>query len=308
MAISLDSHLKRRFKCGVRPKLPPLESLRVLVSCVRHGNFSRAADELGITPTAVSQRMRALEAQIGVKLFRRHGPRLTTTDRARALATRLEHAFSLVVGAVDDCRRIRNPLRVTCAPTFAARWLVPRLAIYQMKPGADAIALDAGQGLSPAGSFDVAIRSGSGPWPGHGAARLMMEQGTPMLHPKWVSGGARMTARKLLEVPLIPDPRWPAWFKLAGLRNANPTFIGTRFPNYELEAQAAVRGIGAALLSPVLFGELRAEGALVAPFSWTLEGPNGYWLLWNKESADAHFVRWMKSQFQVPVHAGVEDP
>jgi LysR family glycine cleavage system transcriptional activator len=274
-----------------------LESLRILVSCVRHGNFSRAAEELGITPAAVSQRMRALEAQLGVKLFSRHGPRLVSTDRARALAQRLEYAFSLLRTAVDECRRTRHALRVACAPTFAARWLVPRLASYQSLPGADAIALDAAPQLSPAGSFDVAIRSGSGPWPQYGATRLLMELGTPMLHPKWLSVGGRMTVRKLLKIPLIPDPRWPAWFKLAGLPNAKPQFVGTRFSNYELEAQAAVRGIGAALLSPVLFEELTAQGKLLSPFPWSVEGPNGYWLLCTKESREAHFAQWIKAQF-----------
>src|SRR5215470_3862370 len=114
--------------------LPSLESLRVLAACVRHGNFSRAAAELGITPTAVSQRMRALETRLGIKLFRRHGPMLTTTDRARVLGQRVEHALALMRVAVDDCRRLKHPLRVTCAPTFAARWLVPQLATYQTLP------------------------------------------------------------------------------------------------------------------------------------------------------------------------------
>jgi LysR family transcriptional regulator, glycine cleavage system transcriptional activator len=148
----------------MRKTLPRLESLRVLAACVRHGNFSRAASELGITPTAVSQQMRALEAQIGVELFRRHGPKLTATDRARVLGRRLDHALALMGTAVDECRRAKYPLRVTCAPTFAARWLVPSLASYQAIPGADAVALDAAQTLSPPGSFDVAIRSGTGPW------------------------------------------------------------------------------------------------------------------------------------------------
>src|ERR1700730_12337042 len=119
----------------MRNALPPLDSLRILAVCVRHGNFSRAADELGITPTAVSQRIRALEAQIGVTLFRRHGPKLTTTDRARALGQRINDALTLMHGAVDDCRRVKHPLRITCAPTFAARWLVPRLMGYQTLPG-----------------------------------------------------------------------------------------------------------------------------------------------------------------------------
>jgi LysR family glycine cleavage system transcriptional activator len=287
----------------MRNALPTLESLRVLAACVRHGNFSRAAAELGITPTAVSQRMRALEAQIGIKLFRRHGPRLTTTDRARALGQRLEHALALMRAAVDDCRRVKHPLRVTCAPTFAARWLVPRLATYQTLPGANAIAMDASQGLSPSGFFDVAIRSGVGPWQGCESVRLLSEQGTPMLSPKWVPPGSRLTVRKLLRIPLIPDPRWSEWFALAGVSNAKPTFVSTRFPNYELEAQAALQGIGAALLSPVLFAQFTAQGALVAPFPCAVEGPNSYWLLWAKESADAHFVGWMKSQFGISERA-----
>jgi LysR family glycine cleavage system transcriptional activator len=281
----------------MRKTLPSLESLRVLATCTRHGNFSRAASELGITPTAVSQRMRALEAEIGVKLFKRHGPRLTTTDRAKALGQRLEQALSLMRVAVDDCRRIKRPLRVTCAPTFATRWLLPRLATYHALPGADAIVLDNIQTVLPAGTFDVAIRSGVGPWPGYGAAKLMTEQRTPMFSPKRASG--RLTVKKLLQMPLIPDPGWPAWFKLAGIANAKPGFVATRFPNYELEAQAAVQGIGAALLSPLLFADLRAQEVLIAPFPWMLQGPGGYWLLWADESSECHFVRWMKSQFGI---------
>ncbi len=120
-----------------------------------------------------------------------------------------------------------------------------------------------------------------------------------MLSPKWASPNTRMSVKKLLRVPLIPDPRWATWFKLAGAPNAKPHFIAARFPNYELEAQAAVQGIGAALLSPTLFTQFTTEGTLVAPFSVTVEGPSSYWLLWTQEHADAHFLTWMKSQFAV---------
>jgi LysR family transcriptional regulator, glycine cleavage system transcriptional activator len=276
---------------------PPLESLRILAACIRHGNFSRAAAELGITPTAVSQRIRALEAQIGVELFTRNGPRLVATNRAKALGERLEQALSQMRTAVDDCRRVSHPLRVTCAPTFAARWLVPRLSTYQALPGSDAITLDADQNILSAGHFDVAIRSGPGPWPGYQAVKLLTEQGTPMLSPKWLPDSAVLTVKQLLEIPLIPDPRWREWFKLAGLPNAEPQFVATRFPNYELEARAAVQGSGAALLSPVLFADLNTQGALVAPFPYTVEGPNSYWLLGSADSVESHFSRWIRSQF-----------
>ena len=241
--------------------------------------------------------MRALEAELEVKLFKRHGPKLTTTDHAKALGQRLEQALSLMRTAVDDCRRVKQPLRVTCAPTFAARWLVPRLTTYHTVPGANAIVLDNTQGVSPAGSFDVAIRNGVGPWPSCSAAKLMAERRTPMLSPKW--SPRRLTVKTLLEMPLIPDPGWSEWFKLAGVANAKPTFVATRYPNYELEAQAAVQGIGAALLSPMLFADLLAQGALTAPFRWVLDGRSDYWLLWVDEAAESHFVRWMKSQFGI---------
>lgn len=277
--------------------MPSLDSLRVLLACVRLGNFSRAADELGITATAVSQRMRSLEIELGVKLFRRHGPKLTTTDRAKALGQRLEHALSLVRAAVDDCRRSKHPLRVTCAPPFAARWLLPRLATYHALPGADTIALDTAQTLLPPGAFDVAIRSGTGPWPDYESAQLLAEYLTPMISPGLMADTTRLTVKKLLKWPLIPDPHWSEWFKVAGVPNAKPRYFATRFPNYELEAQAAVNGIGVALLSPVLYAELTTQGTLIAPFPWTVECRRSYWLLWTKEFSDCHFVRWMKSQF-----------
>ena len=278
-------------------RLPSLDSLRVLAACTRHGNFSRAALELRITPAAVSQRIRSLEADLGVRLFSRHGPTLRTTDRAKALGQRVEQALSLMRMAVQDCCRVKQPLRVTCAPTFASRWLVPRLPTYHTIPGADAIVLDNTQAVLPTASFDVAIRSGVGPWPSCNSAILMAEQRTPMFSPKWAT--RRLTAKKLLEIPLLPDPGWSQWFKLAGIPNAKPTFVATRYPNYELEAQAAAQGIGAALLSPVLFADLVAQGVLTAPFSLTLEGRGGYWLLWVDESPECHFVRWMKSQFGI---------
>lgn len=274
-----------------------LDSLHILAACVRHGSFSKAAAEFHITPAAVSQRVRELEAKLGVSLFRRHGPRLTATVYALALGQRLEHAFALVQAAVDECRTERFPLRVTCAPSFAARWLIPRLMAYQSLPEANAIALDCSQSVLPGGSFDVAVRNGVGPWPVHGAARLMQIRRTPMLSPTLWPSGSRLTAQSFAKLPLIPDRGWSEWLALAGLGKMQPKFVTTRLPNHELEAQAAVNGVGVALLSPELFKGLIEEGLLIAPFSQSIAGAESYWLLWTKEAAESHFVRWMKAQF-----------
>ncbi len=137
--------------------------------------------------------------------------------------------------------------------------------------------------------------SGIGPWSGCNGVKLISEQRTAMFSPKWMSG--RSSVKALLRAPLIPDPGWPEWFKLAGVANAKPSFVSTRYPNYELEAQAAMQGVGAALLSRFLFADLITQRSLIAPFPWTLEGRSDYWLLWTDEAAGSHFVKWIKSQF-----------
>lgn len=274
--------------------LPPLDSLRVLAACVRHGSFSRAAQELGLTPAAVSVRMRDLEARIGVKLFHRHGPRLKVSDEGALLGEQIEVAMSLLRSAIDHVQNDQPALRVTCAPTFAARWLVPRLAEYYASPGAQPIRLDASAELLPPTEFDVAIRSDTGPLPGVSAVELLPELGTPMLSPALLGGDGQVSLDRLLELPLIADSRWREWFARAGKASATPRFAATRFPTYELEALAAVQGIGVALLSPVLFGDLCEEGALIAPFPTVVEGPNRYWALWPPDSPAPHFVDWLK--------------
>ena len=277
--------------------LPPLESLRVLAACVRHRSFSRAAGELGLTPAAVSSRMRALEGQIGVKLFHRHGPRLTVSDQGVALAEDIDAALALMQSAVSRSQSAPRAIRVTCAPTFASRWLVPKLAEYHAAAGAQPITLDATATLLAPTQFDIAIRSGAGPWRGFSAVKLLPELGTPMLSPSLLRKKERLSVRRLLELPLIPDGRWSGWLKLAGQTNAKPSFAATRFPTYELEALAAAQGMGVALLSPVLFGEMCRHGELIAPFDTVVEGPASYWALWPEKTETPHFVQWLQRQF-----------
>lgn len=272
--------------------LPPLDSLRVLAACVRHRNFSRAANELCLTPSAVSLRMRKLEAQLGVTLFVRHGPQLAVTREGLLLAAKVDEALSTIRTALDRCRTTGRTLRVTCAPAFAARWLVPRLTAYHAREDAEAVALDVTDAVRPAGEFDVAIRSGTGPWPGFASIELMPELGTPMLS-RALAGNDAMTPARLLALPLIPDARWPRWFAEAGLPDVEPTFAPTRFASYELEAAAATKGAGVALLSPFLYADLVAEGALIAPFDIVVEGPARYWALWRTGTGMPNFVRWL---------------
>ena len=164
-------------------RLPALELLRVLEACCRHANFTRAAAELGVTPAAVSLRIRDLEAELGTKLFRRSGPRVEPTPAAGALALQISQALDLIRAAIRDCRVSAEPLRVTSVPTLARRWLTPRLPSYHRLPDAGAVRLDVSAELRPRETFDVALRTGLGNWRGFETIPLMPVESTPMLSP-----------------------------------------------------------------------------------------------------------------------------
>src|SRR4030095_13918106 len=155
-------------------RLPSLESLRFVEACVRHGNFTRAASELGVTPTAVSLRIRDLEAELGAKLFHRSGPRITATEPGGALAGRIGEGVGHARLPVEAFQGEDQTLRVTCVPTFGMRWLAPRLARYHALPDAVPIALDVAAELRPPEDFDVAVRTGLGGGRGFPAGGLVL--------------------------------------------------------------------------------------------------------------------------------------
>jgi len=292
----------------MRNSLPSLESLRVLAACVRHGNFSRAAAELGITPTAVSQRMRALEAELGIKLFRRHGPKLTTTDRARALGARLEHALALMRAAVEDCRRLKPPLRVTCAPTFAARWLVPRLGDFSIKHPQIELELETSDEFRVLGTdADLAIRyiSAASRRPRTRSRRLFSMEGVP------VTAGVRPRPSQwrrdqaVTEYRLLHDDNgsaWRSWFAAAGLAG----FERARhlyFTDYSLAIDAAERGQGVAL-GAAAFIEPELRSGRLAHMGQTRVPFGEYFLLESRERSTAAlrdaFVRWLMNEIGRP--------
>lgn len=273
----------------------PLQSLRVFEACARFGNFTRAAAELAVTTTAVSQRIRDLEQRLGVSLFRRHGPRLTLTEAGRDLGDAVRQAMTVLSDAVAACTASQPRLRVTCTPTFANRWLVARLPNYQQQPDSNPILLDISSEERGSEDFDVAIRSGTGPWPSLEGVALLPVEATPMLA---ASLAPRLThdPASLAAIPLVPDERWRAWFQAAGVTEPDLAFGAAVYPTQDANAIAAISGAGAALLSPALFADELARGALVAPFEPTLQGPDWYWLLWHRDSPAPNFVQWVQAE------------
>lgn len=281
---------------------PPLESLRILEACVSAGSFARAAEGLCLTPAAVSLRIRSLEAEFGRSLFVRSGRRVVPTPAASVLAGRIREALDGIAGALDEFQGATPPLRLTAPPTFASRWLAPRLARYSTT-GASVIEVDVSADIRNPSAFDVAIRTGRGGWEGFEEYRLAPVEVTPMLAPSLLGTRTLDMPDALTDLDLLPHPDWEAWF--IGAQCETPPalrFVAVDYPTHELDANAAVAGVGVALLSPSLFRPLLEKGLLIAPFPYVLSGPAWHFALMragDTRLAPRQFCTWLCEQARV---------
>ncbi|KRA59428.1 LysR family transcriptional regulator [Caulobacter sp. Root655] len=281
-------------------KRPSLESLRILAACVRSGSFVAAAETLFLTPAAVSLRIRTLEQDLGTPLFVRRGPRATATEEAIALATRIDRALGEIDLALEAFHHPRPLIRITAPPTFAARWLAPRLEQYQAAHPDLAIELDVSTDMRSGNGFDVAIRTGSGPWPGWRSHPLFPVDLMPMLDPDQAVRRRIVQPADLARCLLLPHPDWPRWLREAGAPDDGRFQFGAvDYPSHELNADAALAGKGVALLPRSLFGPMLDAGRLVAPFEQALVDADWHFALLHAEETrqePADLVAWLLSQ------------
>jgi LysR family glycine cleavage system transcriptional activator len=257
----------------------PLNALRVFESAARHLSFSRAAEELGVTPGAVSQQMRQLEDLIRAPLFRREARGLQLTDLGRS-------AVPLVAAGLDRLRDasalMREPPRrrqvsISVAPSFASKWLMPRMDdFHRHHPEIEVwVSADMEPVAFDQGPIDLAIRYGPGHYPGHMSERLLIESVLPVCAPSLLEGAhpIRVPA-DLVHHVLLHDmsgdadpgrPDWPMWLMARGVRHADAR-RGSRFNQSALLIEAAVAGRGVALAKRTLAQADLAAGRLVAPF------------------------------------------
>lgn len=278
---------------------PSLESLRVLEACISAGSFARAAERLFLTPAAVSLRIRTLEAELDQPLFLRLGPRVIPTEAAIMLANRVRLALDDINEALEAFRAFAPRLKVTAPPTFSSRWLAPRLPQYAAAGGVG-IDLDMSVDVRDSRTFDVAIRTGAGGWPGLTEFPLFPVDVTPMLAPRLLEKATLRTAMEWTDLALLPHPDWHRWFiEMQGEVPDNLRYVEVDYPTHELNAAAALEGQGVALLSPSLFHPLLADGRLIAPFSCVLRGPDWHFALMRSDDTRAsprHLCEWLCEQ------------
>jgi LysR family glycine cleavage system transcriptional activator len=260
-----------------RRRLPPLNALRAFEAAARHLNFSRAADELAVTPGAVSQQIQNLEDYVGAALFKRTPKGLLLTDAAQTALPALREAFdrlaeaaSLLTAAVDGRR-----LTVTVAPSFAAKWLVPRLGRFEEQHPQVDVWLSAGMEIVDfaSGEIDLAIRYGTGRYPGLEVVKLMSETVIPVASPAFLEANPLDTPADLANHILLHDgspdaddscPDWAMWLAARGIKGVDGT-RGPRFNQSSLVIEAAVGGRGVALAKRALAQADLDAGRLIAP-------------------------------------------
>ena len=295
-----------------RRRLPPLNALRAFESAARHLNFSRAADELSVTPGAVSQQIQNLEDYIGAALFKRTPRGLLLTDAAQTALPALREAFdrlaeaaSLLTAAVDGRR-----LTLTAPPSFAAKWLVPRLGRFEAAHPQVDVWLSADMEVVDlaGGDIDLAVRYGAGAYPGLETQRLMQETVIPVMSPELNAATPLHQPKDLAGHVLLHDgspdadescPDWQMWLAARSIKGVDGT-RGPRFNQSSLVIEAALSGRGVALAKRALAQDDLDAGRLVAPMADSTSVDFAYYVVHPKAKARLPqvkaFVAWILAE------------
>lgn len=260
-------------------RLPPLNALRAFEAAARHLSLTKAAAELHVTPGAISQQVKTLEDYLGVQLFRRLNKALLLTEAGQASLPALRDAFDRLAQAVETLRArdAEQPLTVSVAPSFGAKWLVPRLDRFrEAHPGIN-VRIDASNRLVDLvrEGVDIGIRYGMGNYPGMRVDPLLSEEVFPVCAPRLLKGPhplavpADLRWHTLLHIDWVSGfetwPDWRMWLLSAGVSDIDPTH-GPRFSHASMAIQAAIEGHGVTLGGSVLVEDDLAAGRLVKPF------------------------------------------
>lgn len=295
----------------MRRKLPSTQALNCFEAAARHQSFTRAAQELNLTQGAVSRQVAVLEAFLGVPLFKRtqHGMVLTPAgaDYARHVRQRLD---ALERDAVElmGRRGQGDSLTLAAVPTFATRWLIPRL------PGLAAeqpdllvhIETRTRPFLFTDTGIDAAIWAGTPQqrqqWAGTQATHLMDEDVLPVCSPHLLRNTQAVTPDELAEMPLLQQATrpeaWRQWFDAQGV-NAPRAMAGPRYEQFSMQAAAAISGLGVALMPTLLVHDELASGALVVACARPLKAQRAYYLVQPQVAerpALAVFREWLVRQ------------
>ncbi|SRR5581483_4850934 len=293
--------------------MPSLDLLRGFEASARHLSFTKAGEELFLTQSAVSRQMKELEDQLGVALFERRHRALALTEAGQQFYAAAAQVLATMRAATERLRAHsgrRRPLSVTTTHSFAALWLIPRLAGFTKDHPEVDVRITAETRVQDLerDALDVAIRHGPASLAGPNAVRLMGERVFPVCSPKLLKKLPLAEPGDLKDHCLLqyddPDGRhpwlhWKTWLEVARIADLRPKAT-LSFSGYEQIIPAAVAGHGVALGRTPLVKDLIASGELVAPFKSSADPARSYFAIVSKTAADraevAAFVSWLKAE------------
>lgn len=258
--------------------LPSLNALRAFEAAARHMSIAGAADELHVTSAAVSHQIRHLEDHLGMPVFQRDGRNLSLTDAGQAGLPSIREGFALLTAAMDaiDSLGETGSLAISVAPSFATKWLLPRLHRFEAQHPEIDVKVNASMQLCDFAKegIDVAIRYGAGTYPDLVAEKLIQESLIPVCSPDWLASGPPLRRPEDLRAHTLlhddsPDndpscPSWEMWLRAAGVDTIDAS-RGSRFNQSSLVLEAAMLGRGIALAKSTLAAADIASGRLVRP-------------------------------------------
>jgi LysR family glycine cleavage system transcriptional activator len=308
-------------------RLPPLNALKAFESAARRLSFKHAAQELNVTPAAISHQIKLLEENLGVALFRRLNRGLELTPVARAALPKLSEGFDSLAQAVARLkpRSDSKQLTVSVAPSFAARWLMPRLHRFlETRPELDVRITARTRGLNKRGDdnaveratvenwleeSDVAILYGHGDYPGYRVDKIVALTLAPICNPQLTLGENPLRRPQDLHLhTLVHDDTgmlydgisfWDVWLEAAGVKGVD-TSRGSHFSQPVLALDAASEALGVVATLPILAAAELAVGRLILPFALQVPLKSAYYLVCPESSVArsevAAFRDWLLAE------------
>ena len=292
----------------MRRKIPNTWALTAFEAAARHQSFTKAASELDLTQSAVCRQIAGLEQFLGLRLFHRTKRGVALTEAgliySRQVAVRL-NAVERDTLALMAHRGLGGTLELAVVPTFATKWLMPRLALYQ-KNNPD-ITVNLTPRVRPflfnETEFDAAIHCGDANWAGAEARCLMRENLVPVCSPRLIAPRTELTADQMRQYPLLQQSTrpyaWRQWFAALGLE-VEHDMTGPRYELFSMLSQAAVHEMGIALIPPFLIENELRQGLLTVPVIHPFVSDRSYYFICpegaSESAALTRFRDWLEEQ------------
>ncbi|MBA6418448.1 LysR family transcriptional regulator [Pseudomonas sp. 5Ae-yellow] len=291
----------------MRRKIPPTQALICFESSARHESFTKAAEELSLTQSAVCRQIANLEEFLDIQLFRRtrRGVKLTDAGQtySRRIASRLDAVERDTLSVMGN--QGTATLELALVPTFGTQWLLPRLGDFLKQHPQITINLTnrTRPFLFADTEFDAAIYFGDGEWSGTQTHFLMKESPIPVCSPGLIAPAQQLSAEQIASLPLLQQTTrpyaWRQWFAALDMR-VEHDLNGTRLELFSMLAQAAMHGMGVALIPPFLIRQELADGRLISPCPQSFDSTNSYFLVIPERKAEAAalmaFATWLTAE------------